>query len=127
MFLYKLFENWGQQEFEQHFKKIQKFYQERRDIMLTMIEKHLNGLAEWSIPQGGMFFWIKLLGVNDTMDLVMNKCVPQGIFVLPGNAFNYDSSKDDCHLRLSYSYASPEEMDKVILNIINFNCLCQIL
>ncbi|KYN13936.1 Kynurenine/alpha-aminoadipate aminotransferase, mitochondrial [Trachymyrmex cornetzi] len=122
MFLYKLFENWGQQEFEQHFKEIQKFYQERRDIMLTMIEKHLNGLAEWSIPQGGMFFWIKLLGVNDTMDLVMNKCVPQGIFVLPGNAFNYDSSKDDCHLRLSYSYASPEEMDKVILNIINFNC-----
>ncbi|XP_018305375.1 kynurenine/alpha-aminoadipate aminotransferase, mitochondrial isoform X2 [Mycetomoellerius zeteki] len=42
MFLYKLFEIWGPQEFEQHFKEIQKFYQKRRDMMLTMIEKHLN-------------------------------------------------------------------------------------
>ncbi|KYM78913.1 Kynurenine/alpha-aminoadipate aminotransferase, mitochondrial [Atta colombica] len=114
MFLYKLFENWRQQEFEQHFKEIQKFYRERRDMMLTIIEKHLTGLAEWYIPQGGMFFWIKVTVVNDTKDLVMNKCVPQGVFVLPGNAFNYDSSKHDCHLRLSYSYASLEEMDKGI-------------
>ncbi|KAG5315749.1 AADAT protein, partial [Acromyrmex insinuator] len=114
MFLYKLFENWGQQKFEQHFKEIQKFYQERRDMMLTMLEKHLTGLAEWYIPQGGMFFWIKVTVVNDTMDLVMNKCVPQGVYVLPGNAFNYDSSKQDCHLRLSYSYASPEEIEKGI-------------
>ncbi|KYQ54212.1 Kynurenine/alpha-aminoadipate aminotransferase, mitochondrial [Trachymyrmex zeteki] len=127
MFLYKLFEIWGPQEFEQHFKEIQKFYQKRRDMMLTMIEKHLNGLAEWYIPQGGMFFWIKVTVVNDIMDLVMNKCIPQGILVLPGNAFNYDPSKQDCHLRLSYSYASLEEMDKVILNIITFNCLCHIL
>ncbi|XP_018053461.1 PREDICTED: kynurenine/alpha-aminoadipate aminotransferase, mitochondrial-like isoform X2 [Atta colombica] len=44
MFLYKLFENWRQQEFEQHFKEIQKFYRERRDMMLTIIEKHLTGM-----------------------------------------------------------------------------------
>lgn len=88
---------------------------------------YLLGLAEWYIPQGGMFFWIKVTVVNDIMDLVMNKCIPQGILVLPGNAFNYDPSKQDCHLRLSYSYASLEEMDKVILNIITFNCLCHIL
>lgn len=43
MFVYKLYENWGQQNFEQHFKDIQKFYRERRDMMLTMVEKHLNG------------------------------------------------------------------------------------
>ncbi|KYN02793.1 Kynurenine/alpha-aminoadipate aminotransferase, mitochondrial [Cyphomyrmex costatus] len=122
MFLYKLFENWGPQEFEQHFKEIQKFYQKRRDGMLTMIEKHLNGLAEWHIPQGGMFFWIKVTVVDDTMDLVMNKCIPQGVFVLPGNAFSYDPLKHDCHLRLSYSYCSLEEMDKglsIIAKIIH--------
>lgn len=44
MLLYKLFENWGPQEFQQHFKDVQKFYQERRDMMLTMVEKHLNGI-----------------------------------------------------------------------------------
>jgi len=85
--------------------------------------RDLLDLAEWNVPQGGMFLWIKVTIVDDILDLVMNKCVPQGIFVLPGNAFNYDFSKHDCHLRLSYSYSSLEEMDKVNLNIINFNYL----
>lgn len=44
MFLYKLFENWGQKEFEQHFKDVQKFYREKRDTILIMVEKHLNGI-----------------------------------------------------------------------------------
>lgn len=74
---------------------------------------YLSGLAEWYVPQGGLFLWIKITVVNDMMDLVMNKCVPQGVFVIPGNAFNYDNSKHDCHLRLSYSNVSVEEMDKV--------------
>lgn len=82
----------------------------------------MSGLAEWYVPQGGMFLWIKVMGLNDMMELVMDKCVPQGVFVLPGNAFNYDTSKYDCHLRLSYSNVSLEEMDKVNLKII-FNYL----
>jgi len=82
----------------------------------------LLGLAEWYVPQGGMFLWIKIMVADDMLDLAINKCVPQGVFVLPGNAFNYNSSKHDCHLRLSYSNCSLEEMDKVFLKI-NFNYL----
>lgn len=112
MLLYKLFENWNLEKFEQHFKDIQKFYQERRDMMLTMVEKHLSGLAEWYVPQGGLFLWVTVKNVDDTLDLVLNKCVPQGVFVLPGTAFNYNTSKHDCHLRISYSSTTLEEMDK---------------
>ncbi|XP_011870654.1 PREDICTED: kynurenine/alpha-aminoadipate aminotransferase, mitochondrial-like [Vollenhovia emeryi] len=114
MLLYKLFDNWGQEKFEQHFKDVQKFYRERRDTMLTLVEKHLKDVAEWYVPQGGLFLWIKVTVADDIRDLVMNKCVPQGIFVLPGSAFNYDASRRDCHLRLSYSYASIEEIDKAL-------------
>lgn len=78
----------------------------------------ITGLAEWNTPKGGMFLWIKIKSIDNTLDLVMNKCVPQGLFLLPGNAFNYDSSKPNCYLRLSYSYASPEEIDKVSLTLI---------
>lgn len=45
MLLYKFFENWGPKQFKQHFKDIQKFYRERRDMMLTVVEKHLNGIS----------------------------------------------------------------------------------
>lgn len=114
MVLYKLFDNWEPQKFEQHFKDVQKFYRERRDIMVTMLKKHLNGLAEWYEPQGGLFLWVKITVMDDLMDFVLNKCVPQGVFVVPGNAFNYDCSKRDCHLRLNYSYSSLEDMDKAL-------------
>jgi len=46
MLLYKLFEVWEPQKFEEHFKDIQKFYRERRDTMLAMVEKHLTGISE---------------------------------------------------------------------------------
>jgi len=84
----------------------------------------LLGLAEWYVPQGGMFLWVKIAGVNNVSDFVMNKCVPKGVFVVPGNAFSYNSSKPDCHLRLSYSYSTPEDMDKV--NFIIFNYLLNV-
>ncbi|GAB1865947.1 Kynurenine/alpha-aminoadipate aminotransferase mitochondrial [Camponotus japonicus] len=112
MLLYKLFEVWEPQKFEEHFKDIQKFYRERRDTMLAMVEKHLTGLAEWCVPQGGFFLWVKLISIDNVMDLVMKKCVPQGAIVVPGNAFYYDPSKPSKYLRLSFSYSSPEDMDK---------------
>lgn len=66
------------------------------------------------MPQGGLFLWVKLAGVDNVLDLVMNKCVPQGVVVVPGNAFSCDDpSKPNQHLRFSFSYASPEDMDKV--------------
>lgn len=83
-------------------------------------------MAEWYVPQGGLFLWIKVTAVDDVLDLA-NKCVSQGVFVTPGNAFNYNSSKHDCHLRFSYSYPSLEEMDKVNLKIIFILIICQII
>ncbi|KOC70213.1 Kynurenine/alpha-aminoadipate aminotransferase, mitochondrial [Habropoda laboriosa] len=114
MLLFKLLNTWGQDQLEQHFNEIQRFYRERRDIMLSSIEKHLSGLAEWNVPQGGMFVWLKINEIKDVMELASKKCISQGIFIIPGHAFNYDKSKLEHHLRLSYSYATPTEIDKVL-------------
>ncbi|KAK2581434.1 hypothetical protein KPH14_005109 [Odynerus spinipes] len=110
--LYKLFESWDQDRFNQHLKGIQDFYRKRRDLMLAGIKKYFTGLAEWSEPTGGFFFWLKLKGIENASDFVANTCIPKSIFVIPGNAFNYDSNKPDPHIRLSYSYATKEEIEK---------------
>ncbi|XP_029170892.1 kynurenine/alpha-aminoadipate aminotransferase, mitochondrial-like isoform X2 [Nylanderia fulva] len=114
MLVYKLFQVWEPQQFEEYFKDIQKFYRERRDIILTLAEKHLTGLAEWYVPEGGFFLWVKLFAIDNALDLVINKFVPQGVFAIPGNAFNCDPSKPSKHLRFCFSFSSPEEMDKGI-------------
>ena len=74
-------------------------------------------IAEWNVPKGGMFFWIKIKNVDDVSDLVMNECVPKGYFVLPGHAFQADPSKSCQYIRLCYSEASPENMDKVFYHL----------
>ncbi|XP_066602819.1 kynurenine/alpha-aminoadipate aminotransferase, mitochondrial-like [Prorops nasuta] len=112
MLMYKLFKSWTSEKFNDHFRTIQAFYRRKRDVMLELIEKHLTGLAEWYVPQGGMFFWIKVNGVNSVYDMVMKNCVKNGVFVLPGNAFNVDPDKPSQYLRICYSYATPEEIDK---------------
>lgn len=110
--VYKLLSTWGPEKFEEHLKEVQNFYRQKRDMMVSLVEKHLTGLAEWSIPQGGMFMWIRVTSVDNVFDLVMDKLIANGVLVVPGHAFNYDSNAPDQHLRLSYSYASLEKVDK---------------
>ncbi|XP_046624140.1 kynurenine/alpha-aminoadipate aminotransferase, mitochondrial-like isoform X1 [Neodiprion virginianus] len=112
MLVYKLLNTWGPDRFEQHLGEVQSFYRKKRDMMVSLVEKHLTGLAEWSVPQGGMFIWIKVKSIDNVFDLVMEQFVANGVLVLPGHAFNKDIKDPDQHVRLSYSYASPEKVDK---------------
>ncbi|XP_035717149.1 aromatic amino acid aminotransferase DDB_G0287711-like [Vespa mandarinia] len=112
IFLFKLLDLWGQERFNQHLKSIQDFYLARRNIMLKGIEKHLTGLVEWTEPKGGFFIWLKLIGIDDASNFVKDKCMSNGIFVIPGNVFNYDFNKPDQHIRLSYSYGTEEEIER---------------
>ncbi|XP_043472014.1 kynurenine/alpha-aminoadipate aminotransferase, mitochondrial-like, partial [Leptopilina heterotoma] len=110
--VYKLFESWDQEKFQNHFKSIQNFYRQRRDMMLAAIEKHLTGLAEWTIPNAGMFFWVKITVLDDVYEMVMKQCIDQGIYVLSGHIFYADDKKKCQNIRLCYSYATKEEIEK---------------
>ncbi|XP_033208130.1 kynurenine/alpha-aminoadipate aminotransferase, mitochondrial-like [Belonocnema kinseyi] len=119
--IYKLFESWSDEKYEQHFKGIQKFYRERRDIMIRSLTKHLTGLAEWSTPKAGMFVWLKITALEDVYDVVMKKCINQGLFVITGHAFNSDPTQKNQNMRICYSHVTEEEIEKglsVLSNII---------
>ncbi|XP_054011203.1 kynurenine/alpha-aminoadipate aminotransferase, mitochondrial-like [Hylaeus anthracinus] len=116
MLLYKLLETWDTETLHKHFDDVQRFYRERRDIMLASIQKHLADLGEWNIPKGGMFFWVKVNKLEDVMDLAVNKCASEGVFLIPGNAFNYNLEKSQ-YLRLSYSSSTAEEIEKAICTL----------
>uniref|UniRef100_A0A8C4PUH0 Aminoadipate aminotransferase n=1 Tax=Equus asinus asinus TaxID=83772 RepID=A0A8C4PUH0_EQUAS len=69
------------------------------------------GLAEWHVPTGGIFLWIKIKGINDVTHLIEEKALKNEVLVTPGNVFFIDSSAPCPYFRVSYSLASPEEMD----------------
>ncbi|KAJ8306399.1 hypothetical protein KUTeg_016944 [Tegillarca granosa] len=78
---------------------------------LKAIEKHLTGIAEWNVPTGGMFIWIKLPNVKDTFKLISVKAREKEVLFVPGNAFMLDDQAPCQYIRASYSLSTPEQMD----------------
>lgn len=86
------------------------------------------GLAEWNVPQGGMFLWIKCLGISDTKSMIMERALKKDVILLPGREFMTDGSIPCPYMRASFSLAAPETIDRVRAdfymhddNCINFN------
>ena len=88
--LMALFDHWGKAGLEQHISKVQRMYRSRCGTLCRAAEKYLapTKLARWAVPEGGMFVWIELLGVEDTEEMLplMEDCK---IAVVPGSYFSY--------------------------------------
>ncbi len=41
--------------------------------MFASAQRHLGDLCDWHLPDGGMFFWIKVRGVEDTWDMIIDR------------------------------------------------------
>lgn len=69
-----------------------------------------------------MFLWLKINGLKDAKQLVTNRCLEKLIILAPGYALSANSENPSPYVRISYSIASPEEVDRVsdifFINII---------
>ena len=76
------------------------------------------GLAEWNVPQGGMFLWMKILGLADTHPMIMKRALKKDVILLPGREFMTDPSKPCPYVRAAFSLATPENIDRVIIRTL---------
>uniref|UniRef100_A0A8C5NFJ4 Aminotransferase class I/classII large domain-containing protein n=1 Tax=Gouania willdenowi TaxID=441366 RepID=A0A8C5NFJ4_GOUWI len=75
----QLLHSWGQEGFLQHIEGVIEFYSKQRDAMIGSAERWLKDLAEWHAPSAGMFLWMKLKGVADTQQLIMEKALEKEV------------------------------------------------
>ncbi|KAF4799523.1 Kynurenine/alpha-aminoadipate aminotransferase, mitochondrial [Turdus rufiventris] len=75
----QLLQQWGQKGFLEHIDRVVDFYRIQRDAMLTAADKWLKDLAEWYPPAAGMFLWIKIKGISDTQQLIMEKALKKEV------------------------------------------------
>jgi kynurenine/2-aminoadipate aminotransferase len=107
----KLLEHWGAQGLDEHTRSVAQFYCDRRDVLISAAGRHLTGLAEWVVPEAGMFMWIKLLhGVTDTTVLIEEKAAKANVLFVPGQSFCPLDQKSP-YVRASFSTASDEDFD----------------
>ncbi|CDS03913.1 hypothetical protein LRAMOSA06868 [Lichtheimia ramosa] len=111
---YGLLEKWGHDGFLQHTRSVANFYREKRDLFVECLDRHLKGLAEWVVPDSGMFVWIRLLcGIDDSYNLILQKAVKKNVLAVPGVAFMPLGNKTP-YVRVSFSCVTYEQMDEAL-------------
>jgi 2-aminoadipate transaminase len=81
--------------------KIVPVYRERRDAMLSALEKEMPPGVRWTRPQGGLFLWMTL-PANLNARTLLDECVRQNVAFVPGGAF-FPNGGNENTLRLNYS------------------------
>lgn len=111
-----LFKSWGINGFLEHTASVSAFYKEKRDAFISCCEKYLKEVCEWTTPVAGMFVWIKLIGINDSFDLIRTKAVEKGVLLVPGIEFL--PIRCECgYVRASYSMATTEQMETALIRL----------
>ena len=93
-----------------HVPTIRARYKAQRDAMRAALETHLPAGCRWTVPSGGMFFWLELPDDVDAVAL-LPRAVELGMAYVPGAAF-YASAPRLNTLRLSFVTAAPAEIER---------------
>jgi 2-aminoadipate transaminase len=83
-------------------------YRARRDVMLNALDKHLEGLATWTRPAGGMFVWVVLTEGWDAGDLLA-RAMARGVVFVPGASFHPDGRGQNT-FRLNFVSATEDRI-----------------
>ncbi|KAJ6544961.1 TdiD protein [Mycena vulgaris] len=106
---------WGHDGFLRHTRGVSDFYRAKRDVFEAAMQRHLAGLAEWALPESGLFFWFKLLlpGEGDSAQVVRTQAFERGVLALPGTVF-LPNGRTTAYVRAAFSLLAEEEVDEAL-------------
>lgn len=100
----------GSARYDSHLAEVRAFYRERRDGFALALNRHFGDLADWQVPQGGLFFWLRLKTPLDTRTL-LDAALAQDVAFMPGEPFFAEPDGHHGLLRLNFSHVQPERLD----------------
>lgn len=91
-----------------HVKDICNLYGKRKKLMTDGIKKYFPKSVKYTNPEGGMFLWVTVPGVDDTVAL-FKKCLKHNVAFVPGDPF-FAGKADPGTFRLNYSNAKEDKI-----------------
>ena len=88
--------------YDEYLKELRTKLKQRRDFALSLLDRHFKDIAQWDVPEGSFYIWLKL-NAKIPVDQLFQLMLKERILINPGNV--YDFSRNQA-IRLSYSYAS---------------------
>jgi 2-aminoadipate transaminase len=98
---------------ERQLLQILHLYRPRQEAMLRALAAHMPEDFRFTRPEGGMFVWIEGPPGIDTEELY-GRAVEHGVAFVPGKFFFVDHSDGLSTLRLNFTAAGPETIDRAV-------------
>ncbi|WP_175631971.1 aminotransferase-like domain-containing protein [Virgibacillus siamensis] len=95
-------------DMEKRLHMLRATYQEKRNAMTSALKENMPSSVSWHIPEGGYFVWVEVKGA-DTSKL-LPYAMDEGVAYVPGQYFFLNQADGKAFLRLSFSYASRDEI-----------------
>ncbi|WP_219836100.1 PLP-dependent aminotransferase family protein [Paenibacillus sp. R14(2021)] len=91
--------------FEPHLERLHTQLLYRRDLLIEALEKELPDLVQYSVPQGGLHLWCKLVPeVHDGK--LLEETIKKGAVFVPGSVYGSDAG----YVRFTFARPKAEEI-----------------
>jgi 2-aminoadipate transaminase len=91
-------------------ERVAALYRQKRDVFADALTRHLGNMASWSLPPGGLFFWLTLADGTD-VEALLKRSVERGVLFTPGSHFLAEGGASPT-IRLNFSLAEPEAAER---------------
>lgn len=99
--------------YEKHIEQLRDELKRRAYLMENLLERFFAGIASWKSSKGGFYIWLKFNDPIVTTEFFM-KSLKYKVLINPGYIYE---PKDAYHIRLSYAYASDDQLEQGLLII----------
>lgn len=86
------------------------YYRDKRDYMLSLLEKYMPSGVSWTHPEGGLFLFLTLPEGIDTVQLY-DRALAAGVAYVAGSFFYIDGSRRNT-MRLNFSFLDKSRMEE---------------
>ena len=96
--------------FKDHLDMLLPRLKTKMTVMADAVEEHFGTAAEFTRPRGGIFFWMRIPGVDTTA--LHAAASADGFEFNPGAGWSTDDANPQCHesLRLCFALATEQEI-----------------
>lgn len=106
---YVVNEFFKENDVDAHVKEISDLYGKRKQLMIEGIKKYFPKNVKYTDPEGGMFLWVEVPGVDDTVEL-FKQCLEHDVAFVPGDPF-YAGKPQPGTFRLNYSNMQEDQIE----------------
>lgn len=97
---------------KRHIKKSTNHYKVKRDFMATVLNKYIKDKATYTIPEGGLAFWVVPNKQVDWLQ-ISKKLKSKGIKIITPDTYSFDETING--IRLGYGSLSEKDLEEGII------------